>query len=69
MGNLHMEGLDDDELVEVADQALASLNARYENPEESNADDPTAAAEMSEHIKATCDAWDRFADFFREPAA
>jgi hypothetical protein len=48
--DLHLEALDDLEVAAVADQALASLAARTEDPE-------LAAA-----IRRACDEWDRFAD-------
>lgn len=69
MPNLHLEGLGDLELAEVADQALASLHARYESAD----DDPTADGVdrvLGVAIGRACDVWDQFADLlpgFREP--
>lgn len=66
--DLHMELLGEAELVELVDQALASLNARF-------TDDDTVAeffpADDPEVIKAEitrcCNAWDMVADRWREP--
>ena len=60
--DLHMEALSDAELVDVVDQGLASLNARFTDPDEH---DP----QMAEEIAAACDAWDVFADNFRQEAS
>jgi hypothetical protein len=66
MANLHMEALDDLEVAEVADQALASLNARFDAGDNSQGFDGDLAQELAEAIGAACDAWDRFADLLRK---
>lgn len=68
MADLHMEALDDFEVAEVADQALASLNARFDSDNDQGYDD-ALAQQLAEAITAACGAWDRFADLlpgFRE---
>lgn len=50
---LRLEGLDDVEVAQLADCALASLHARMSGSE---------SRELSDAIEAACDAWDRFAD-------
>jgi hypothetical protein len=58
---VRLEGLDDVEVAQFADCALASLHARISGSESS---------ELSDAIEAACDAWDRFADLlpdFRAP--
>src|SRR4051812_43001195 len=69
MPDLHMETLSEAELVEVIDQALASLNARLTDDdtlaELFPADDPDA---IKGEIERACNAWDQVADHWREPA-
>jgi hypothetical protein len=68
MADLHMEALDELEVAEVADQALASLNARFDHDNDQGYDE-ALAHQLAEAITAACDAWDRFADLlpgFRE---
>lgn len=50
---LHLEGLDDVEVAQLADCALASLRARLHDE---------GPPELAEAIDATCDAWDHVAD-------
>lgn len=52
MTDWHMEALEDHELAELADQALASLRARYDADE----------SELAALIERACDSWDEFAD-------
>jgi hypothetical protein len=68
MSNLHMEALSDAELIEVADQALASLNARFSDPDHVAEQHPNAEAdELRGAIEHACEGWDLFADYFRRP--
>lgn len=55
MSNLHMEGLAANEVAELVDQGLASLNARL-------TDSDATGEELARAITEACDAWDRFAD-------
>ena len=50
---LHLEGLEDVEVAQLADCALASLRARLHDD---------GSQELAEAIDATCDAWNRVAD-------
>ena len=52
-----LAGLDDFEVAQFADCALASLHARISGSE---------SRELSDAIEAACDAWDRFADLLPE---
>jgi hypothetical protein len=64
--DLHMDQLTEAELVDVIDQALASLNARLTDDdtlaEFFPADDPEA---IKAEITRACDAWDPVADHWR----
>lgn len=66
MADLHMEALSDRELAEVADQALASLNARLGDRDELALLFPNLCGdcrdELATAIRRACDEWDRFAD-------
>lgn len=66
MADLHMESLSDHELAEVADQALASLNARFGERDEVQLSYPSlcgdCADELATALRRACDEWDRFAD-------
>jgi hypothetical protein len=68
MSDLHMEALGESELVEIIDQALASLNARLTDGDTLAglfpADDPEV---ITAEITRACDAWDQVADRWREP--
>lgn len=69
MSNLHMEALGAVELIEVIDQALASLNARFADRGEvrdSGMFPGEAPATIVGEVTAACDAWDVFADRFRD---
>ena len=74
MANLHMEALSDAEVLEVAEQALASLNARFAEDDRYTAEVfgatlegmLTPAEEAVESITEACDGFDRFAELYRE---
>jgi hypothetical protein len=53
---MRLEGLDDLEVAQFADCALASLHARMSGSESRE------LYELSDAIEAACDAWDRFAN-------
>lgn len=78
MSELHLEGWSDSELVELVDEAMGSLNARFEQPDygDVSEDQPAEAIAvqvervdaLSDTITQACDAWDRFAGRFRQEA-
>lgn len=65
MANLHMEGLDDDDVLECAEQALASLNLRFNEDEERIAELGDAGPLIADEIRFACDHFDRFAALVR----
>lgn len=56
------------ELLAMADQALASLNARFDDRDEIRDMVPDQSPrDVRDALTEACDTWDRFADYFREP--
>jgi hypothetical protein len=73
MADLDIEALSDEEVAEIVDQGLASLNARIcDAPTEPDGVNVTYPEGLADDITAACNAWDVVADLlpgFREVEA
>ena len=77
MADLHMEGLSDEQVLEAAEQALASLHVRFTDPDVDDRTPPLdgrharqelgeRAEEIGKEITAALDHFDRFAALVRD---